>query len=142
MNALTELFGDPISIYTREQAIEDGILIDVTTTAREAGFRVPVAMTAALYADVSRIFPDVSFQSVAGRLWDVLWMAVMAAKGIGEVRAIDECTCLYSVILYTEPGQFKDGGSECDLPKYRVKMVSGPGDEGEHVITLMKPEED
>ena len=27
-----------ISIYTRAQAIEDGVLVDVTDTAKEAGF--------------------------------------------------------------------------------------------------------
>ncbi len=25
---------------------------------------------------------------------------------------------------------------------YRVKMVSGPSDQGEHVLTLMRPDED
>ena len=27
---LTEFFGEPISVYTRQQAIEDGALVDVT----------------------------------------------------------------------------------------------------------------
>jgi len=39
MSSMTEFFGEPISVYTREQAIEDGVLIDVTDTARENGFR-------------------------------------------------------------------------------------------------------
>ena len=36
---------DVISRYTRAQAIEDGVLVDVSELAREAGFRFPVAMT-------------------------------------------------------------------------------------------------
>ena len=37
---------DPIfSTYSRAQAIEDGILVDVSDTAREAGFTIPVALT-------------------------------------------------------------------------------------------------
>ena len=141
-DALLELFGDTISIYTRLQAIEDGTLVDVSDTAREAGFRVPVATTAALYADVATIPADVSWQSLSGRLWNLLTMAAHAARGIGEIRRIGDDTRVYSFILYTEVGQFQDGGCECRVPKYQVKMVSGPGDDGEHVITLMKLHED
>ena len=42
------VFGEVIFSYTRAQAIEGGVLIDVTPTALEAGFRFPVAATAAL----------------------------------------------------------------------------------------------
>ncbi len=38
-------FGPAISAYSRAQAIEDGILVDVSDTAREAGFNIPVAIT-------------------------------------------------------------------------------------------------
>ncbi len=38
-------FGPVLSAYTRAQAIEDGILVDVSETAREAGFTIPVAVT-------------------------------------------------------------------------------------------------
>ena len=38
-------FGPVIFAYTRAQAIEDGILVDVSETAREAGFNIPVALT-------------------------------------------------------------------------------------------------
>ena len=38
-------FDPAIFAYTRAQAIEDGILVDVSETAREAGFRIPVAIT-------------------------------------------------------------------------------------------------
>jgi len=31
--------------YTRDQAIEDGFLVDVSDMAREAGFKWPVAVT-------------------------------------------------------------------------------------------------
>ena len=34
-----------LSAYTRAQAIADGILVDVSETAREAGFNIPVALT-------------------------------------------------------------------------------------------------
>ncbi|MCY4511649.1 MAG: hypothetical protein OXG35_32490, partial [Acidobacteria bacterium] len=41
---------DVIHRYTRAQAIKDGTLVDVTETAREAGWRFPVALTAAVQA--------------------------------------------------------------------------------------------
>lgn len=40
-----------IHSYTRTQAIEDGDLIDVTEIGREAGFRVPVALTRSVWTD-------------------------------------------------------------------------------------------
>jgi hypothetical protein len=49
------LFGEVIFSYTRAQAIADRVLIDVTPTALEAGFRFPVATTAALMAAVETI---------------------------------------------------------------------------------------
>ena len=42
-------FDPVISVYTRAQAIEDGILVDVSETAREAGFRIPVAVTRSVW---------------------------------------------------------------------------------------------
>ena len=44
-----ELFGAPISIYTRAQAIEDGVLVDITEQAKQQRFVFPVAMTSALW---------------------------------------------------------------------------------------------
>jgi len=41
-------FGPVIYGYSREQAIADGVLIDVSELAREAGFRILVAVTAAV----------------------------------------------------------------------------------------------
>ena len=42
-------FGPVLSVYTRAQAIEDGILVDVSDTAREAGFKIPVAVTRSVW---------------------------------------------------------------------------------------------
>jgi hypothetical protein len=38
-----------ISSYTRSEALADGVLVDVTETAREAGFVIPVALTRAAW---------------------------------------------------------------------------------------------
>lgn len=35
--------------YSRAQALEDGVLVDVSETAREAGIKLPVALTATVW---------------------------------------------------------------------------------------------
>jgi len=50
MSEHDELFGPVIDAYSRAQAIEDGVLVDVSATAREAGLRYPVALTRAVAA--------------------------------------------------------------------------------------------
>src|SRR3954467_15813380 len=65
---------DVINRYTRARALADGVLIDVTATAREAGIRWPVALTRAAWGRCVAVPPGVACQDEAGRLWDVLWM--------------------------------------------------------------------
>lgn len=79
---MQEIFGEPIYVYTRQQAIEDGVLVDVTEWAGSGpngmmgGFTVPVAMTAAVWALCQP--PRNSIEDVRGRAHDVLWMARLA----------------------------------------------------------------
>lgn len=42
---------DIIHTHTRADLLEDGDLVDVSALAQEAGFRVPVAVTRAVWAD-------------------------------------------------------------------------------------------
>ena len=67
--------------YSRKEAIEDGVLIDVTETAREAGFRYPVALTSAAWATCVSVPAGVECQDEKGRLWDVLTMLRHASRG-------------------------------------------------------------
>ncbi|OQY36661.1 MAG: hypothetical protein B6226_06175, partial [Candidatus Cloacimonetes bacterium 4572_65] len=81
--SMREIFGDNIFTYTRAMAISDGVLVDVSTLAKEAGFKVPVAVTEALYH--GWIEPDEygkrMGQSSSGRLWDILMHLHYASKG-------------------------------------------------------------
>lgn len=115
--------------YTRKQAIEDGVLVDVSKLAAEAGFRFPVAMTSTAWAccvEVSEA-AEQSGQSETGRLWDVLnvlrW-AVKRSPGGNEVR--------FQVSVFD--------GDRCDTVE--LKSLCGPGDDAEPVITVMLPDED
>jgi hypothetical protein len=129
MPDLTEVFGPVISAYTRAQAIEDGTLIDVSETAREAGIRFPVAVTRAVWAACVEVPKGCEgVQDEAGRLWDVVFLlrfAVRASRGGSVVQ--------YPVTVVT---------GQRTRVVYRLKAVCGPGDQGEPVITVMFPEED
>jgi hypothetical protein len=116
-----------ISAYSRNEALEDGVLIDVSEMAREAGFRLPVALTEALWADIEAISERFTWQEVKGRLWDVLWMGIQAVRS----SKVGGDTLVYT--LHLPVG---------DTTEYRVKLVCGPGDDAEPVITLMRPDED
>jgi len=137
----TVIIGDEewpvISRYTRAQALEDGVLVDVTETAREAGFRVPVALTRAVWALVEPTEEEhrVDLQDEQGRLWDVLWMGCAAAR---RAARAGENELVYGVLFRFRGRE----GVRAGMHKERLKIHSGPGDDGEHVITIMLPEED
>ena len=118
-----------ISVYTRAQAIEDGVLLDVTSTAKETGIRFPVAVTAGLwnkYIVPSGILRDEG-QSIQGRLWDVLWMFRNAAS---------HCTnsLMFFKVLFLMENDV--------MEEVKLKSICGPGDTWDPVITIMLPEED
>ena len=76
-------FGPVIYSYTRAQAVADGVQVEVTKTAQEAGIKYPVFLTRTVFDAYVAVPPDVSGQDEAGRLWDVLWMlrfAIISAR--------------------------------------------------------------
>ena len=77
-------FGEVIYSYTRAQAVADGVQVEVTKTAQEAGIRIPVFLTRAVYDAYVTVPPNVTGQDEAGRLWDIVWMlrfAISRARG-------------------------------------------------------------
>ena len=142
-DAMHEIFGEPIHSYTRAQAIEDGMLIDVSTTAREAGIVWPVALTSAAWADCVAWTDETekrkgyTGQSESGRLWDVCWMLSLAVRGALR-RGLDASQQpLYYSLLRTPAA-----GRGVMPRKATLKFMVGPGDQGEPVITVMLPNED
>jgi hypothetical protein len=59
--------GDLIHRYTRAEAIADGVLVDVTATAREAGIRWPVVRTWTVWERCVSVPPGVVCQDEARR---------------------------------------------------------------------------
>ena len=71
---------DIIYSYTRQDAIADGVFIDVTETSKEAGIKYPVAITSNLYHKYINPKTMSTGQDEKGRLWDVLWMFSVEAR--------------------------------------------------------------
>ncbi|MCF8012214.1 MAG: hypothetical protein K9L17_13400 [Clostridiales bacterium] len=120
-----------ISVYTRREAIEDGQVIDVTKMAKEAGARIPTALTAAAWAEAVSVTEELETQGQDenGRLWDVLTMFTHAAR---NNKNSSELT--YTVLVVKKPGRKPE--------KVTLKAVIGPGDDGKPVFTIMLPSED
>jgi hypothetical protein len=86
-----------ISRYMRVNAIEDGVLVDISVQAKETGIRVPTVITGHLHHVLENIPSRSAGQDWRGRLHDVLWrtylklMSMRANKEEGfpaEVRVI------------------------------------------------------
>jgi hypothetical protein len=136
-------FGPVIYSYTRSQAIADGVQVDVSKVAREAGITFPVFLTRAVYDNYVTVPPALkngkcgSHQDEAGRLWDIVWMTRFA-------------------ILKAQPAQDgKCGSHRLPVALYvrndnrRVRLIKliatcGPLDinDPQPAITIMMPDED
>ena len=127
MQNMTDYFDEPISIYTRAQANEDGVLVDVSVAALEAGFKFPVAITRAVWDGY--VVPDSRaryYQDEMGRLWDILnVLRWYVRRGGSEIH--------FPVTMIMKARQRRN---------IVFKALCGPGDDAEPVITIMMPDED
>ena len=146
--ALTEIFGEVISSYSRAEAIADGVLIDLTTfsfrpnlnVCQEAHIKCPVAMTAAAYAKAigDPFEPLPPLQDLSGRTFDVVYML---SETIRRSRSGSELRFTVSVLNWRR----RSNGMRINATKREeviLKAVCGPGDNAEPVITIMLPDED
>jgi len=130
-NIDTNPFGEVGYAYTRAQAVADGVQVEVTKTAQEAGIRFPMFLTRAVYDAYVAVPPGVTAQDEAGRLWDLVWMtrfAIIRAKpGTDRVP----------VALYV-----RNDNKAAKL----IKLIATCGptdiDDPAPAITLMMPDED
>jgi hypothetical protein len=121
---------DQIHRYTRADAVGDGVLIDVSAVAREAGIRYPVALTRAAWERCVAVPPGVACQDEAGRVWDVVFL-LRCAIGRGDGGPVVR----FGVHV-------RNDDRERTPPLVRLKALCGPGDQGEPVVTVMLPDED
>lgn len=134
-----------IHTYTRAEAIEDGVLVDISELAKEAGFKWPVAMTRTFFESLkpNKYEADLG-QDHIGRLWDLLTMFRVAAKKGGD--RID-----FYFLMQLQDGRMRPNsalrkmrnvGGGMAMHRQQVKALCGPGDHFEPVITIMLPDED
>ena len=123
---------DVIFTYTRAQAIEDGVLVDanigdLAEVTRE-NYKWPVAMTASVFAMMEKAVNHPKWCNDYKGVWhDICWMSKM-----NITRRFDESSHLFKVII-TGLGRKRI---------HELKIVCGPGDDAEPVVTVMLPEED
>lgn len=122
---------DVMHTYTRAQALADGALIDLSPLAAAAGFRYPVAVTAAVWqilepsAELARLG-----QSATGRAWDVLQVLRAAIRHRGHTDRI-----------HFAPLFVLDAARPTPQP-VQLWALCGPGDDEAPVITVMGEGED
>ncbi len=98
MQSQESLFGqaDLIHSYSRAEAIEDGVLVDLTEWASSTkgfigGFKIPVAVTAAVWADIEAIPKRLrGLQDIRGRAHDVL-MTCFGCAALRRARGEPKC---------------------------------------------------
>ena len=122
--------GDIVFTYTRKEAIEDGVLVDLSDMAKESGFKVPVAVTDSVFHTYLNPREELKEygQSLEGRILDMLFILYLSA------RKNAESTVFFKVNFLQKEGY--------EPEEVTLKSVIGPGDNGEAVITIMLPSED
>lgn len=110
---------------TRQDAIDDGDLIEITRMGREIGITFPLAVSAQA-AQRMVPFPNIPQEIVTENLWDTLH----AFRDRASMTTAEEFEFQASLYL---------NGL---VPTITFKATVSPGDDGEPVITIMMPDED
>lgn len=125
---------DVISSYSRAQAIDDGVLIDLMQDDQTAKlcrehYKFPIACTAGVWELIQQAISHPKHgNDLLGVLHDILWMSRRNKKAVSN----DGSTWLFEVII-TGTGNQKI---------HTLKLVLGQGDDEEPVLTLMLSGED
>ena len=119
-------FGETIYSYSRTQAIEDGVLVDLSQadSIREH-WKYPFACTSAVWAIIEAALQKPG-QDVSGICHDISTMAKLAIRNAQDARDAEQTR--FDVIITGK--------------KHGLKLHIGPGDTAAPVLTLMLPYED
>jgi hypothetical protein len=124
-----DFFGDEIFRYTRQDAIRDGYLLDISTAARaRADLKLPSAITLGLWEALAR---GEKFNPHHPAVMDLCDGVAFAAAGLTSSEWFDREDG--GTLFFT----FKSCGR-----KLSAKFVLGPGDDAMPVVTIMLPGED
>ena len=127
----TEPFGPVNYSLHATQAVADGVQVEVSKVAAEAGIRFPVFLTRTVYDSFVTVPEGVTGQDEAGRLWDIVWMLRFA------VRKSQHGQNRLPFALYVRNDNRK--------PRL-IKLIATCGpldmDDPQPAITVMMPDED
>lgn len=139
---MSELFegADLVHGYSRAEAVADGVLVDLSShpvlapLVKEAGFRFPLAMTAAAFSRYVALTPaaERAGNDLRGRAWDVLFMLFRAIRR-ELARNSDADTVLFEFFCVVDQPRPE---------RCRLKAVIGPDDDGRPCFTVLLPDED
>ena len=120
-----------IYAYTRKDALADGVQIDVSEVAREAGLKFPVYLTRAVWESYVSVPDGVRCQDENGRLWDIVWMLRCAARRTNGPQM------LFGLHV-------RNDNRDRTPPLVNLKAVCGPRDidDPQPAITVLMPDED
>ena len=123
--------------YTRAMAIADGVLHDVSQTAKECGFRIPIAVTDTIWqrwvnVDHNQELLEVG-QSTDARLRDLLMVLHFHICNLPKDAKTDRLVFKVRFLVDAEKETVEEAVLTADC---------GPGDEGEPVVTVLLPEFD
>jgi len=134
-----------IYAYTRKDAIEDGILVELDEAKLEdgktgkelrleAGVMFPICFTFTLFEKLNPNEADRKCgQSLAGRYWDVLTIFKFEISALTKKQA--KVNQFNFKILVLE-------GRKGELNELEMKVMLGAEDDGKPALTFMLPDED
>lgn len=113
--------------YSRRQAIEDGVLVDISQEAQESGFKVPVAVSDNLFNGFINPPPGLEGegQSTRGRLHDVFEMIKVAVHSNKN-----ESMLFFDVLFLMQHGHQEKVTLYCEI---------GPDGAGKPCMTICLP---
>ena len=135
--AFDDFWGEPIHVYTRQQAIEDGVLFDASSGELESvslqhfGPKAHVAMTAALHHLIERAVTNPRTWNDWKGVWhDVCWMSTV---WVVKREKTEYAITVWFEVTITGAGRKR---------KHLLKRHMQPDGQGGVEITFMLPDED
>lgn len=131
------VFGPVIHAYTRAEAIDDGVLVEIPESAsRAAGFKVPVAMTATAWGATVGFGTDLA--ELLAKATAVLAAAMLEYRQSEHRARMGLSGPVGDRLAFAYDAEREDGGVDI----VQLVLVIGPGDNAEPVGTVMLPGED
>jgi hypothetical protein len=134
-----------ISLYTTKEAVADGMLIRVADAdSQEAGIKYPVYLSRQVWQKYVKVpAAYTNEQDEKGRVWDILWMFMHAAKSCKS-----SCLEYHFICHIPNSGNWEAHESHTGadltyrLVKLKATIQAQDFDDPNPAIFILKPQED